>query len=400
MARRTLSAALCAAVLVCGVATAAQAAWRQRIDRAVGRKAMGISVRLDGNLIYRHSDKVRRIPASNEKLLMSMALLDALGPKYRIETIASARASRGAIPGDLWLSGRGDPSVTGGGKYARHLPFGATRLGPLARAIKRTGVNRINGSVMGSTGYFDHSWFAPGWKSNFPSEEVAMPTALTFDGNSEDDHHVSDAEVRAARSLTQKLRSIGVRVHGKPGAGSPPGGLPRVASVESNPLQKLMTFMNRQSSNFFAEVFGKRLGVERYGVPGSISKGAQAIAAWARSHGVSVTANDSSGLSYQDRVSPRGIGRLLSVVERKPWWAALRNTLPKGNQGTLEDRLYGVKLRAKTGTLDNISALSGWVWLQQRQEWCAFSIMSGGMNKTTAADIEDRIVRILASAAR
>jgi D-alanyl-D-alanine carboxypeptidase len=78
----------------------------------------------------------------------------------------------------------------------------------------------------------------------------------------------------------------------------------------------------------------------------------------------------------------------------------LRNTLPKGNQGTLEDRLYGVKLRAKTGTLDNISVLSGWVWLKRRDRWCAFSIMSGGMTKTVAAGIEDRIVRILSSAAR
>ena len=351
-------------------------------------------------MIYRHADKAQRIPASNEKLLLSMALLDTLGPSYRIETIASARATRGAIAGDLWLAGRGDPSLTGGGKYALHLPFGATRLGPLAHRIKRTGVQRISGSVMGSTGYFAHDWFAPGWKSDFPAEEVALPSALTFDGNSEGDHHVSDPELRAARSLTQKLRSMGVRVLGSPGSGAPPGGLPRLAGIQSQPIQKQMTFMNRQSSNFFAEVFGKRLGVERYGQPGTIAKGARAIEAWARSHGVRITANDSSGLSYQDRVSPRGIARLLAVVERKPWWDALRNTLAKGNQGTLEDRLYGVKLRAKTGTLDNISALSGWVWLQRRAQWCAFSIMSGGMTKTTAAGIEDRIVRILSTAGR
>ncbi|HET7482613.1 MAG TPA: D-alanyl-D-alanine carboxypeptidase [Actinomycetota bacterium] len=399
MARRISAAVLCTAVLICVPATAASAGWRHRIDRAVKSHPIGVSVRFGGRLTYHHADKQRRAPASNEKLLMSMALMDRLGPRYRVKTIAAARATRGTVAGDLWLLGRGDPTVTGGGKYARHFTFEPTRLGPLARRIKQAGVRRINGSVMGSTGYFERDWFAQGWKATFPAEEVAMPTALSFDGNESGDRHVVDGELRAARSLTQKLRSIGVRVQGSPGTGPAPGGLPRLTSVASEPIVKPMTYMNRQSSNFFAEVFGKRLGAERYGVPGSIDKGARAIASWTRAHGVRIIAYDSSGLSYDDRVSPRGMAHLLQDVERETWWPALRSTLPSGNQGTLEDRLRGVKLRAKTGTLDNISALSGWVWLDRMDTWGAFSILSGGMTKTTASEIEDRIVRILASSA-
>jgi D-alanyl-D-alanine carboxypeptidase len=78
----------------------------------------------------------------------------------------------------------------------------------------------------------------------------------------------------------------------------------------------------------------------------------------------------------------------------------LRSGLPRGDQGTLEDRLEGIPVRAKTGTLTDTSTLSGWVRLRKTKQWAAFSIMSSGMSKTTAAKVEDRIVRILRRSAR
>ena len=68
-----------------------------------------------------------------------------------------------------------------------------------------------------------------------------------------------------------------------------------------------------------------------------------------------------------------------------------------GGVGTLEDRLLDVRVRAKTGTLEEISALSGWVWLQWEERWGAFSILSRGMSKSQAVAIEDRIVRIVSN---
>jgi D-alanyl-D-alanine carboxypeptidase len=57
-------------------------------------------------------------------------------------------------------------------------------------------------------------------------------------------------------------------------------------------------------------------------------------------------------------------------------------------------------LRAKTGTLDYVSALSGWVWLRRRSDWAEFSILSGGLTKTRAMAIEGDIVRTIARSAR
>ena len=162
----------------------------------------------------------------------------------------------------------------------------------------------------------------------------------------------------------------------------------------------MVRYMNRRSSNFFAEVFGKRLGLERSGFPGTIAKGAAAIEAWAKTHGVGLTAYDSSGLSYDNRVSPNGLVKLLGVAEDETWGEALRSSLPGADQGTLEDRLKGVRVRAKTGSLTNISTLSGYVWLRQRKTWAEFSILSRGMSKTYASAVEDDIVRILTREAR
>jgi len=375
---------------------AASAAWKEKIHQIANGKSIGISVRLDGDVLFERSAKARRIPASNEKLLLSMALYSSLGTDHRFKTKAAGTSFDGAVvEGDLYVLGNGDPTVAGSTKFARGLPFRATRLGRLARTIRAAGVTNITGRVVGAVNYFSHDWFAPGWKSYFPSKYVALPSALAFNGNRVGGIHISDPEVRVARSLTKKLRKLGISVTGTPGAGSPPPGLTPIASIRSKPLDVLVAYMNRKSSNFFAEVLGKRLGVKEYGRPGTIAKAAAAITSWSAGHGVTVTAYDGSGLSYSNRISARGMTRLLLAAEGATWGGRLRAGLARADQGTLEGRLHGVPIRAKTGTLTNISTLSGWVYLKQPKKWAAFSILSSGMPKSTAAKVEDRIVRVL-----
>jgi D-alanyl-D-alanine carboxypeptidase/D-alanyl-D-alanine-endopeptidase (penicillin-binding protein 4) len=165
--------------------------------------------------------------------------------------------------------------------------------------------------------------------------------------------------------------------------------------VRSAPLQQLLTKTLRPSDNFLAEMLGKRLGAELRGVPGSIAKGAASIQGWTNGHGTAFTLNDNSGLSYDNRVTAEGIVRLLWAAEDASWGTDLRRALPTGGQGTLVHRLHGVRVRAKTGTLDEVSALSGWVFARRTETWVEFSIVSFGMSKAVASDIEDRIVRIL-----
>jgi D-alanyl-D-alanine carboxypeptidase len=99
-------------------------------------------------------------------------------------------------------------------------------------------------------------------------------------------------------------------------------------------------------------------------------------------------------------VTSEGIVRLLRAADEQPWVTALRTGLASGGQGTLASRLHDVKLRAKTGSLDGVSALSGWVWLEREERWGEFSILCAGMTKADAVVIEDRIVRVVSNQAR
>lgn len=376
--------------------------WKRQIDHIAAGKRIGISLRDQGTFLYRHNDRTKRAPASNEKLLLSMALFKRFGTQATIETRISTATEpvAGIVSGDVYLSSKGDPSVTSGGAYARSLPFVATTLGTLARSIAKT-TDRIEGSVVGNTGYFARDWFAPGWSYNFPDDEVPLATSLAFNGNTYNGFHVKNPEWRAAKSLTRKLESLGVAVTGRPRADVMPDKGVTLATTSSAPLNQMVRYMDRTSSNFFAEMFGKRLGAETYGAPGTIAKGADAIERYARRRGVTLTAYDGSGLSYSNRVAPSGMVKLLGQVEAaEPFYDVLRRALPTGGQGTLEDRLHGVNIRAKTGSLDGVSALSGWIYLKRTGSWAELSIMSSGMSYYPSKNVEDRIVRLIEDYAR
>jgi len=388
--RLALVSVLSAAVLLLAApASAAPPRWVQRVNGLVGDRPISVAIAVEGTSLYRNKAWVSRPPASNEKLLLSMALLERVGADATIPTrvFATERVDTdGVLDGNLWIVGHGDPEN------------GARDMSALATALEGTGLERVRGRVLGATGPFARDWWAPGWRDYFPRVYIALPTALTHRANERaGGRHVAEPERLAAKALTRKLEARGIRVTAKPGSGRTPPGLVRLATIRSDPLGQIMRRMNVVSSNFRAEVLGKLLGAKRYGSPGTIAKGARAVEAFAAARGVRLTANDASGLSYHNRVSADEIVHLLRVAERATWGDVLRSTLAAGGEGTLEDRLKKVTVRAKTGTLIEVSALSGWVWLRRERAWAAFSILSSGMSTTTAKQIENKIVRAVAA---
>jgi len=355
-----------------------KAPWMDAIEDEIGSRSVSVAVGEEDAFLYRRADATPRIPASNEKLLLSMVMLDTFGASFRIRTSAATTVLKDSgVIRDLWILGRGDPRVNG------------ATLAALAREIADAGITRVRGRVLGSTAYFRHDWDAVGWDED-ARDYVNRPTALTFDANAG-----PAPERHAAEILTNKLEHLGVRVGGAPGSGAPPTGLETIAFVESRPLQHLLTRMLRPSDNFIAETLGKRLGVQTRGSPGTITKGAASIQDWTDARGTAFRLHDNSGLSYANRVTAQGLVKLLWAAEDEPWGTDLRKALPTGGQGTLRDRLHGVEIRAKTGTLTDVSALSGWIFATDLQTWVEFSILCHGMSKSVASDIEDEIVRVL-----
>lgn len=369
-------------------AAAGEPRWVQRVRALVAGQPISVAIGNDGEAWFGHRTDVKRPPASNEKLLLSMSLLQrfALDRTIATRAMASTGPVNGVLRGSLWVVGAGDPETD------------ASTMTSLARQLAAAGIRKIRGRVIGATTPFVRDWWARGWRDYFPSVYVQIPTALTFRGNEAGGRHIADPERLAARDLTRRLRRRGVDVTRPPAMAPAPGGLQPLAEVRSAPLVEVMHRMNVRSSNLRAEVLGKLLGRIRFGQP-SIRGGARAIEAFVRARGLAATTYDSSGLSYANRVSASTILELLWFADGRSWGASLRDTLPIGGQGTLEDRLESVIVHAKTGTLIDVSALSGWVWLERSQEWAEFSILSSGISASVAKSIENRVVRVVANSA-
>jgi serine-type D-Ala-D-Ala carboxypeptidase/endopeptidase (penicillin-binding protein 4) len=362
------------------------APWMVQAELLTARLPISVSVAERGRLVYAHAGDVPRAPASNEKLLLSMVLLARFGPAHGIATsVQGSPPARGLVAGDLWLVGRGDPELND------------AALERLARKLRAAGIRAVAGSVIGVTNTFTRERWAPGWRP-IALQFIALPTALTFDANTGPGGFVFDPERRAAAALTLDLRALGVRVNGPPRAGRAPAGKRVLASIDSARLVDILRRQNLESLNLDAEILTKMLGAAAFGSPGSIANGARAIQRWAQQHGAAAIVHDGSGLSYADRISTNAITRLLAAASSKPWASALRSTLASAGQGTLAGRLLGLRIRAKTGTLlQQVSALSGWVWLQSSHRWAEFSILSRGLPKPQAVALEDRLVAIIAN---
>lgn len=174
----------------------------------------------------------------------------------------------------------------------------------------------------------------------------------------------------------------------------------------SVPIAEDITVTNKTSQNLHAELLLRLLG-KIEGTNGSFEEGSRVVRQFMVDAGVNdgdFFLYDGSGMSPDDRVAPRAFTTLLAYASRQPWGAAWRATLPIGGvDGTLEDRFRNSPLKgrvwAKTGTLDEVNALSGYVTAASGKT-LAFSILVNGRRPGSGADAEaiDRIVEAIAAA--
>jgi LysM repeat protein len=104
---------------------------------------------------------------------------------------------------------------------------------------------------------------------------------------------------------------------------------------------------------------------------------------------------DGSGLSILNRSSAHGLVSLLAVMAESPMFETYWETLPEAGspQGLRRMHQTGAQgnLRAKTGTINRVSALSGYV-TAANGERIAFAIISNNVPSTAMAKrIEDAI---------
>jgi D-alanyl-D-alanine carboxypeptidase/D-alanyl-D-alanine-endopeptidase (penicillin-binding protein 4) len=343
-----------------------------------------------GGVVFERNADLSLEPASNEKLPITFAAMHELGLSYRFRTEVFGRGSQeGSVwHGDLFLKGYGDPTLT------------SARLGRLARAIAEAGIKRVDGRLFADETWFDARRAAPGWKLGYLLYECPPLSALVVDRAIYDGHFALSPAIAAVGTFRRLLRSFGVTT-GPVGLGRTPRSATLMTTTESATLRNVLAVMDRDSDNFRAEMLLKELGAES-GAGGTTAAGAAVVRRSLATSGVplaGVVIADGSGLSLLDRLTARAIAHILTATWTDPvlktaFWAALPIA---GEQGTLVHRLnktaaLGV-VRAKTGTTNEASALSGYV-----RDRFAFVVVQNGdpISATAARKAQDRFAIALA----
>jgi D-alanyl-D-alanine carboxypeptidase/D-alanyl-D-alanine-endopeptidase (penicillin-binding protein 4) len=182
---------------------------------------------------------------------------------------------------------------------------------------------------------------------------------------------------------------------------TPPSSGQPLFSVLSPPLREILPAFMKPSQNQIGEILLKTLGGGRADSGARIV--GQVLAAWgARPDGAVI--RDGSGLSRHDVVTPETIVKVLVAMRRDSAFTAFYDALPiAGVDGTISNRMRGTpaegNLRAKTGSLDMVRSLSGYVTTADRRQ-LIFSILANhwtvpaGDVTATADSIGVRLARL------
>lgn len=352
------------------------------------------------------------VPASTLKLVTAAAALLALGPEARFETrvVATGPVGRDGRLERLWLVGGGDPLlVTPEGEAARDRDprtrgLARSRLAELAEAIIRAGVRAVPGGIVGDGSRYPGEMWPPAWPARHRASAVSGPVAaLAVDdglsGPGGTGAPVADPAREAAAALARLLAARGVRV-GEAGSGRAPAGGVTVAALASPPVRDLVAETLAASDNRTAEVLLRELAVAA-GRPGVTAAGLEAARAALRAvHLAAVTRTmvDGSGLAPGNRLSCRTLLAFLEVAARRPELAALRDGLAvAGQRGTLATQFVGTplagRLRAKTGTLDGVAGLAGYLDGPRRLVFAW--LLNGRFGERAAIGLRERMAAVI-----
>jgi serine-type D-Ala-D-Ala carboxypeptidase/endopeptidase (penicillin-binding protein 4) len=401
-----------------------------------------VVARDDGRVLFVHEADAPRIPASNQKLLTSLAALAAFGPSHRFET--TVRADRvpdaeGGV-GVLTVRGGGDPTLATEDWWR------------IATALRAAGLRRVAGDLVLDDFLFDAERWHPAWgavtsrgyygpvgalNANYGAFAVeaapggapgaaarvaldppipwlrlsaqvttgsGVAYALEASRQSAPDgervrvtgrtpaagpparitRSVSDPARYAGELLRWQLAAQGVTVAGEIRRGAADPEAPVLVAFPGRTVAEIVRLLNKSSHNAVAESLVKSLAVRADGPPGSWAGGVEALAAQLHGLGLDlggVRIVDGSGLARENRVTARLLVDALRLADRSfGFGPELETSLPiTAADGTLRERGRAIAghVRAKTGFLSGVAALSGYASLAEGGG-AVFSILVNG----------------------
>lgn len=395
-------------------------------------------------IIAEHNSNLLLNPASNVKLVTTLAALEILHPEYRFKTeyIATGPIKMGALQGNLIIKGYGDPSINN------------ERLQKIARQLKLLGIRSIAGKIILDESYFGGETIPEGWESekNSPKNYAAPLGALSVNNNTvafmvksresgqaalfSPDPPVDYFQIvgqiktvpKAGRpriEITDRGEHMQVSLGGTLGSQAPYAQLrkriynpkryfesiflyflkqegieienrslgneeSKIILTDKSPiLAQIIAETNKTSNNFMAEMLVKAIAGQ-ISTPALFETGLEEIRNFLEKN-VGFKKNsfvlvNGSGLGIYNRFTARQFVMLLEYAERNfelcPEFVGSLGVA--GAQGTLTKRMRQEptlrSLRAKTGTLAGASSLSGYV-STNGEDTLVFSVLVQGKPK-------------------
>ncbi|WP_419884055.1 D-alanyl-D-alanine carboxypeptidase/D-alanyl-D-alanine-endopeptidase [Peribacillus sp. B-H-3] len=372
----------------------------------------GVSIRSasTGKILYDRDGNTRLRPASNMKLLTAAAALEILGEQYvfQTEVLAEGPVMNHLLHGDLYLKGKGDPSLL------------QKDFDELALKLKKGGIKTVSGNLIGDDSWFDQERYSfdLAWTDEqeyygaqisaltvspdedydagsvilkvSPANRAGKPAAITVSPQTdyvEIINHVQTSGPDAEKELKmvrkhgtniitmegtiplgsspdkqwsavweptgyaldlfdQALKRQGIKLLGRIRTGKVPETAAVKAVHSSMPLSELMVPFMKLSNNSHAEVLVKELGRVKKG-EGSWKKGLETVRETAESWGLDTHAmqiRDGSGISQADLFPANEISKLLYKIQKKPWFLAYLHALPTAGAS---GRMEGGTLRKR-----------------------------------------------------
>ena len=334
-----------------------------------------------GDTLYSHNAGKLFMPASNQKVLTAAVALAQLGPDYRFTTVIGTRGTRkdSVLTGDLIVVGTGDPTISD-----RFHGSAATAMEAIADSIRARGITRVTGALVQGGNAFPDSIYGYGWEwddltgsSGAPVDELLYNEGMvqrpaTIEGR--------DTTIRVATrtpgyaylsalylALTRRRVAVEGLVRLEIDTLAAP--YDTVYTFQSPPLREILKHFMKPSQNQIGEVLLKTVGREKTGV-GVADSGAAVVTRQLYEWGVDssgVIVYDGSGLSRHNLVSPETMVKtLVAMMRDSTTFAVFHDALPiAGVDGTIRNRMTGTaaenNLRAKTGTIEFVRSLSGYV---------------------------------------
>lgn len=333
------------------------------------------------SLVFAHNEQQCMRPASNEKLLTAITALNDLGTDYELRT----RLYLSALPTD-------SDSIYTGRIYIRagYDPlFDADDLHAFAIALKNQGIRHLSSPICLDLSMKDAKRMGWGWcwdDDEVPTTPLLYRNTDTFVDN-----------------LRHTLRADSILWDGTVEERTTPPSA-HLLCTRSHTIDQVLLPMMKKSNNSMAESLFYQLAAQG-GQPHAGRK--QAVSHYqALISRMGLTPShyqiaDGSGLSLYNYVTPELLGHALRYAYAHP--DIYRHLLPSlpiaGQDGTLRKRLRGTSaqgnVKAKTGTVEGVSTLSGYCTTAQGNLLC-FSIMNQGIRYTsTGRNFQDRVCKAL-----